>query len=358
MTLELKLGATPVALAPGVATRIPVQLHNRATTPVGVRVSIARGRAAGWAYVDPADATVEAGATATVELVLQPPADQPPSASLVPFTVHATETVSGEPAGFATGLLSVALPVPVVGELAARPGHANTFDLRLVNESPAPAPVRVRVELDPPAGSVTAEPAALRLDAGESQTVVIRARPARPVMGSPKPYFVVVAVDDAIDPDLPPLVKATAGGKRKPRVANWVAGAAAIVLALAATAAVAFSGVRLPLPGNRRAAPAPVAPASAAVAAAATAVSRPYSLVDVFPHRGPDGGRASAEAARTRLADAGMPVRLVDSLTSDVLADQGAGFWVLLQDGFPTVEAAQAYCTQWKLIAPKCAVTA
>ena len=53
-----------------------------------------------------------------------------------------------------------------------------------------------------------------------------------------------------------------------------------------------------------------------------------------------------------------MPVKLVDSLTSDVLADQGAGFWVLLQDGFPTVEAAQAYCTQWKLVAPKCAVTA
>jgi P pilus assembly chaperone PapD len=357
VTLELKLGATPVALAPGVATRVPVQLHNRATTPIGVRVSIARGRAAAWAFVDPADTTVEAGATATVELVLQPPADQPPSGSLVPFTVHATETATGEPAGFATGLLTVAVPIPVVGELAARPDQANVFDLRLSNESQSPTPVRVRVELDPPAGSVTAEPAALRLDAGETQTVVVRAKPARPLLGTPKPYFVVVAVDDAIDPDLPPLIKATAGGKRKPRVANWAAATAAIVLAVAATAAVALSGVRLPLPGSRRAAPPPAAPASAAVTAATTAVSRPYSLIDVFPHRGDDGGRAAAEAARTRLADAGMPVRLVDSLTSDVLADQGAGFWVLLQDGFPTIEAAQAYCTQWKLIAPKCAVT-
>jgi hypothetical protein len=333
-------------------------MHNRATRTVGVRVSVARGRAAAWAFLDPADATVEAGATATVELILQPPADQPPSASLVPFTVHATDTATGEPAGFATGLLTVAVPVPVAGDLEKRPGQPNAFDLRLVNESPAPVPVRIRVELDPPAGSVTAEPAAVRLAPGETRTVAVRAKPARPFMGAPKPYFVVVAVDDAIDPDLPPLLKTTGTGTRKPRVANWVAGAAAIVLALAATAAVAFSGVRLPLPGNRRAAPPPAAPASAAGAAATTAVSRPYSLVDVFPHRGPDGGRASAEAARTRLADAGMPVRLVDSLASDELADQGAGFWVLLQDGFPTVEAAQAYCTQWKLIAPKCAVTA
>lgn len=356
MTLELQLGATPVALAPGVATRVPVELHNRATAPIGVRVAVARGRAAAWARVEPADATVDAGGTATVEVILQPPADQPPSASLVPFTVHATETATGEPAGFATGLLTVALPVPVTGDLAERPGRPHVFDLRLVNEGAAPAPVRVRAELDPPAGTVTAEPAAVRLEPGETRTVAVTARPARPVLGSPKPYFVVVAVDDADDPDRPPLLKATGGGTRKPRVANWMAGTAAIVIALAATAAVAFSGVRLPLPGSRRAAPPPATAAPAPVAA--TAVGRPYALIEVFPHRGADGGRAAAEAARTRLTDAGMPVRLVDSLTSDVLADGGAGFWVLLQDGFTSIEAAQAYCTQWKPIAPKCAVTA
>jgi hypothetical protein len=52
-----------------------------------------------------------------------------------------------------------------------------------------------------------------------------------------------------------------------------------------------------------------------------------------------------------------MPVRLVDSLSSDVLADEGAGFWVLLQDGFTTTEAAQAFCAQWRVVAPKCQVT-
>ena len=53
----------------------------------------------------------------------------------------------------------------------------------------------------------------------------------------------------------------------------------------------------------------------------------------------------------------GMPVRLVDSLGSDVLADEGTGFWVLLQDGFASAQAAQAFCTQWRVVAPKCQVT-
>jgi hypothetical protein len=354
VTLELRLGPTPVALAPGVATRLPVELHNPAPGPVTVRVSMARGRAAGWAHVEPADVTVEGGGTAAVEVVLEAPAGQPPSASLVPFTVHAVETATGEPAGFATGLLTVAVPVPVVGDLVARDGRPHAFDLRLANESAAPAPVRVTAELDPPAGGVTVEPGAVQIEAGESVTVAVRARPARPLLGTPKPYFVVVAVTDAHDPGRPPLLTATGTGTRRPRVANWMAGTAAIVLALAATVAVALSGVRLPLPGSKRAAP----PAPATSAPAVFTVSRPYALIEVFPHRGDDSGRAAAEAARVRLAGAGMPVKLVDSRASEVLADGGAGLWVLLQDGFPTAEAAQAFCTQWRAVAPKCAVTA
>lgn len=353
MTLELDLAGTPIALAPGVPTRVPVELHNQGSAPVAVTIAVARGRAAGWATVEPAEVTVDAGGTATVHLVLQPPADQPPSSSLLPFTLHAVGTATGEPAAFATGLLAVALPVPVTGELTATPGRGHAFDLRLANESAAAAPVRIAVTLDPPVGSVTAEPAAVSLDPGGTRTVAVRARPARPFLGRPKPYFVVVKVTDAHDPDRPPMVDVTASGTRKPRVAGWLAGTTAIVLAVGATAAVAFSGVRLPMPGGRRAAP-PPATATSAAPVATTAVSRPYALIEVFPHRGPDGGRASAEAARTRLADGGMPVRMVDSLTSDVLADEGTGFWVLLQDGFASAEQAQAFCTQWKPIAPRC----
>jgi hypothetical protein len=288
-----------------------------------------------------------------VEVVLQAPADQPPSASLVPFTVRAEDTSTGEPAGFATGLLTVAVPVPVTGDLVTRSGEAHAYDLRLANRSEAAAPVRITVKLDPPAGSVTVEPAAVQIEPGQTVTAVVRARPARPFMGTPKPYFVLVSVSDAYDPDRPPLVKASGTGRRKPRVTSWMAGTAAIVLALAATAAVAFSGVRLPLPGSKKATQPPTAPAQVA----AVTVSRPFAMIEVFPHRGADGNKPAADAAATKLVAQGMPVRVVDSLATDVIADEGAGFFVLLQDGFADVAAAQAYCTRWRAVAPNCRVT-
>ena len=349
MTVELTLPTEPVTLAPGVTSRVPVALRNLAAAPAALDVAVSRGRAAAWAAVDPPVLTVDPYATASVDLLLQPPADQPPSPSLVPFTVQAVDAATGEPAGFATGLLTVALPVPVSGVLTARPGDPHAFDLRLVNDSDRPAPVRIAAELDPPAGSVVADPAAVRLEPGESRTAVVRARPGRPVTGTPKPYAVIVTVTDADHPDRAPLLTATGSGSRKPRVRSWMAGAAAILLALAATAAVVLSDVRLTAPGSKRAAPPPSPPP--------VTVARPYALIDVFPHRGPDGGRGAAEAQQGKLAEAGMPVRLVDSLTTDVLADDGAGFWVLLQDNFGTLDAAQAFCTQWRVVAPKCAVT-
>ncbi|WP_412735662.1 hypothetical protein [Krasilnikovia sp. MM14-A1259] len=350
MDVEVVLPAEPVTLAPGAATRVPVQLRNPLGPDLEVTVSVTRGRAGEWATVEPATVAVAAGATATVDVVLQPPADQPPSAALVPFTVQAA--AGGAPAGYATGLLSVALPVPVVGELVARAGEPHAFDLRLANDSARPAAIRLEAKLDPPAGSVHAEPGAALLDPGAAVTVVVRARPTRPLFGAPQPYAVLVSVTDAHDPQRAPLFTATGTGRRRPRVSPLTAGIAALVLAAAGTAAVAVSGVRLPMPGRARTA-VPAAPPTVTP----VVVGRPFALVDVFPHRGADGGRAAAEAERSRLAAAGMPVRLVDSLASDQLADEGAGFWVLLQDGFATPAAAAAYCTQWRSLAPKCTVT-
>lgn len=353
MDVELTLPAAPVSLAPGVPTRVPVQVRNPYAQPLRLRIYLARGRAAGWATIEPPEISLEPGEETTVEVVLQTPAQQPPSRSLVPFTVHAEEAETGDPAGFATALLTVALPVPVAGELITRRGGRHAYDLRLTNDTRAPAPIRITAELDPPAGSVTAEPGALQLEPGGAVSVAVQARPARPLMGAPKPYAVVVTVKDAYDPERAPFLTEVATGTRKPRVSSLVATIGAIMLALGATAAIALSGVRMPLPGRHKA----TAAAVATTAPTPATVRRPYALIDVFPHSGADGGKAAAEAARAKLAAQGMPVRLVDSLSSDELADSGAGFWVLLQDGFGTVADAQAFCTQWRSVAPKCAVT-
>lgn len=355
MDVELTLPSSPVAVAPGVATRVPVELHNPDALPLDVRISVARGRASGWASVDPPTATVEGYATATVDVILRAPDDQPLSGSLVPFTVHAENAASGEPAGFATGLLSVAVPVPVRGELTARPRDPRTFDLHLSNDGDRPADVRITAKLDPPAGSAQAQPQAARVEAGASLAAVVHASPSRPFTGTAKPYTVVVSVRDGGDPDQRPLLTAVGHGTRKPRLPTWVAWTVALVLALGATAAIVISDADLPMPGLKRAARPPSAGAPAP--AAATPIGRPYALVDVFPHRGDDGGRAAADAERAKLAAAGMPIRMVDSLTSDDLADGGTGFWVLLQDGFASTDEATAYCAQWRAVAPKCHVT-
>jgi hypothetical protein len=267
--------------------------------------------------------------------------------------VHLEEAATGEPAGFATALLTVALPVPVAGDMVPRPAPRHSYDLRLINETRQPAALRITAELDPSSGSVQVHPDNLLLRPGEATVVGVRAKPGRPLIGSPKKFAVVVKVSDGYDTERAPYMTQVAGGTRKPFMSSLVAGILAVVLALGATVAILLTGagLKFKLPGRGAPGAAPTQ------AVAKVTVGRPYALIDVFPHRGPDGGKGAAEAAQAKLVAGGMPVRLVDSLGSDVLADEGTGFWVLLQDGFASAAAAQAYCTQWRVLAPKCQVT-
>ncbi|MCU7727334.1 hypothetical protein ODJ79_26690 [Actinoplanes sp. KI2] len=352
--MELTLPDEPVALAPGVPTRVPVQLRNPYAQPLDLRIYLARGRAAGWATVEPPQLSLRPGETAEVAVVLTTPAEQPPSSSLVPFTVHAEEASTGEPAGFATALLKVALPVPVTGSLVAR-REKHTYDLWLANDTRRAAPLRITAELDPPSGQVRVEPDAVLLEPGARATVAVRAKPGRPVTGQPRPFAVLIKVSDVYDTERPPYLTEVATGKSKPLVRAVVLGTVAIVVLVAATALIAlhtgghglFTG-RL-FKGRDQAAAAPQQQPVEQVT-----VTRPYALIDVFPH---SGGQAAAQAELTRLTAGGMPVRLVDSFATDVLSDQNGGFWVLLQDGFRNQQEAATYCERWRTLAPKCQVT-
>ncbi|MEU4237157.1 hypothetical protein [Actinoplanes sp. NPDC026619] len=350
--MELTLPDEPVALAPGVPTRVPVQLRNPYAQPLDLRIYLARGRAAGWATVEPAGLHLGPGETAEVSVVLQTPPTQPPSSSLVPFTVHAEEATTGEPAGFATALLKVALPVPVTGKLVPKDGPQHEYDLRLANDTRVQAPLRVTAQLDPSSGSVTVEPEAVLLEPGTAAVVAVRAKPGRPFTGSPRSFAVVVKVADAYDADREPYLTLVASGTRKSRVPTTVLFVTATVLAIGASAAILLTGDHNFLPfGKKNAA------GTSTAAPAKVTIGKPYALVDVFPHRGADGGKGAADAALAKLQAAGMPVRLVDSLASDTLADDPDGYWVLLQDGFGSPQAAEQYCTQWRSAAPKCKVT-
>ncbi|MFF5287944.1 COG1470 family protein [Paractinoplanes globisporus] len=354
--MELTLPDEPVALAPGVPTRVPVQLRNPYAQPLDLRIFLARGRAAGWATVDPESVSLGPGETAEVAVVLQTPPEQPPSSSLVPFTVHAEEASTGEPAGFATALLKVALPTPVTGSLVAR-REKNTYDLWLANDTGTPAPLRVTAQLDPPSGSVQVDPDAVLLEPGMRVSVAVRAKPARPITGQPRSFALVVKVSDVYDAERAPYLTQVATGISKPLVRAFVLGTVAALLCVASAAAIALHGGGSSLfsgrlfKGRDKAAVATQQPVEQVT------VNRPYALIEVFPHRGADGGKAAAQAEQAKLAGRGMQVRLVDSLASDALSDEDGGFWVLLQDGFNGLAQAEAYCAQWRTVAPKCQVT-
>lgn len=241
---------------------------------------------------------------------------------------------------------------------------------------------------------VTAKPPVIDLPAGGNATVRIIAKPRRAFIGTRSPYVVTVRCVDAADdvaaaftasglstalpstafaaspstsgrlPDVtaglsapdpdepaPPLVTVTHADVARPRLARTTATVTGLLLVLALTGGAVWFGrtgklgdlfdrLRRPGPGQQQ---------------VEDPVTRPFALVDVFQKDDPTG-KSRAEAARERFNSSGMQVRVVDSTTSEELADGAAGLWVVMRDGFASAEAAQAYCRQYRVVAPGCQV--
>jgi hypothetical protein len=357
MDVEIQIPQAPIAIVPGQETRVTVELRNLASTPVSLRLSLGRSRAGAWAQVEPAATALAAGDHAAVEVVFRPPASMAPSATVQPFTVQADDIQYGGTAGRATGLLTVTAAQRLAATLAPDPPQRGgaSFQLELGNRTNTPLTLRLTARLDPANGQITVEPSVIEVPAGQTATARVTTRPrARPV-GSAASYVLTVDCADAsAEPSAAPLatVESTI------TVAPWVGRKPATVLAtallvLVTTGAVLLSGRLADLlrgstpPGTKPPPP-----------AAATHVRRPYALLDVFPRQDGPAGRQAAEAALARLTAAGMPVRLVDSTTSDVVADAQGGLWVLLHDGLASVNDARAFCDRYRTVAPKCEVVA
>jgi hypothetical protein len=161
------------------------------------------------------------------------------------------------------------------------------------------------------------------------------------------PYAVVVACRDAAaGSDAEPMTTVEETGKLKPRLGRRPATALVVVVLLLATAGGVLVGRGVDLPWRGR-------PGLNPPGKTLSPVARPYALVDVFPRR---DGLASAQDAYNRLTAAGMPLKMIDSTTSDEVGDGQDGLWVLLSDGFPSVAEATAFCDRYRTIAPKCEV--
>jgi len=159
---------------------------------------------------------------------------------------------------------------------------------------------------------------------------------------------VASAIDDpASDEPAPPLATVTHAGIARPRMARATATIIGLLVVAGLTGGAVWLGRSGELPDQiRRRLP--------GQAQTEDPVSVPFALVDVIPKTGGNGDLPVAEAARDRLNNAGMQVRIVDSTKSRLLYDGDTGFWVLLRDGFVSPEAVDAYCRQNRVIAPNC----
>ena len=142
MDLELTRRPTPVSLAPGVppACRSSCTTGPPRRSACGLR-SPAAGPPAGPRR--PAGVTVAPARGHRDRLVLQTAADQPPSSSLVPFTVHAEEARPANRPASRPGCSPWRCRSRSSAIWCRGPRPRHTYDLRLVNETRAAGPLRV-----------------------------------------------------------------------------------------------------------------------------------------------------------------------------------------------------------------------
>jgi hypothetical protein len=347
MDVEIRIPPQPVALTPGAAGAVTVELTSLADRDLRVRLSVAASRAGAWAHGEPPTVSVPAGGTQTVEIAVRPPATAAPTAGLLPFTVQADDSDTGTLLGRATGLVSVAAPARLAASLFrtdAGPPARFTFTVRNPGERLA---VTIAAQVHPPGGRVRISPDTVDLAKGGSAAAHVEVRPPALFMGGSIPY--VVSVSCKAVGDLEPLVTVEENGQSPPRIGKATAFVVTALLVATAAGALAFGGWE-------RLASRSSSPPAATDAQDSTdvRVRAPYAMVEVFQRTG--AGPADADAALGRLTAAGVPVRLVDSTRSPDLADGPGGLLVLLQDGFASPEDAQAYCDRNRTLAPRCQV--
>jgi hypothetical protein len=344
MDVEIAVPPTPVVLTPGDETRTRIEVCNLSDAHLSVRLSVARSRAAAWSQAEPPVLDLAAGDRTQSDIVFRPPDDAPPTSALQPFTVQAEDLRYGVVAGRGTGLLTI----EVAKRLTASLTHETDARLRLTvtNHGHTPLTLALEARVDPPRARVHVEPPVLDVPRGATASAQVEVHPRGPFVGSQTRYAVSVSGRDAAAEAGASLVTVDEAVTVGPQVSGRALKVLLTVLVILALAGAVWW--RLAPRLQDRASPSP------AVTSTTTIIRRPYALIAVFPRQEGPNGRGAAEATLARLKQGGMPVRLVDSTTTGSVADTGGGFWLLLQDGFASVDEAKRFCDKYRALAPKC----
>ncbi len=345
MDVEISVPPTPVVLTPGDETRIHIEVCNVSSAPLSVRLSVARSRAAAWSQAEPPVLDLAAGDRAESDIVFRPPDDAPSTSALQPFTVQAEDLRYGVVAGRGIGLLTIEVAKRLTASLT-RESDAR-LRLTVTNHGHTPLTLTLDARVDPPRAQVHIEPAVLDVPRGATASAQVDVRPRGRFMGSQTRYTVSVSGRDAAAENPTPLVTVDDSVTAGPQVSRRAVTTLLAVLVILALAGAVWWRLATRLQGGAN-------PTSAATSASAADVRKPYALIAVFPRQEGPNGRGAAEATMARLKQDGMPVRLVDSTTTDSIPDTGGGLWVLLHDGFASIDEARQFCDRYRAIAPKC----
>lgn len=373
MSVTIVIPRETVTVSPGVETRVRIQVSNNGDDRTPVRIGVVRGRSAGWATAEPAVVAAGPGESTHVDLVFRPPSTVQPQDTLQPFTVQAEDLRDGAVAARATGLLAVSTPTTLSASVTAtrvrRRRVTVTVTVENAGSSAVTLGVRPRLEMvgekissGRASRRATASPSLLEIAPGSSMVATVVGRPKRALFAAKRPYVLSVRCVDLVEESAAalrsdggsptgaeppaPLATVTHAGIARARLS----GPAATIIGLLLVGSLTAGGVWVARMG--------VLPdrlgglGGLAAGSPKDPVSAPYALVDVFPLSRLD----DAQAERDRMNSAGMNVRVIDSRTSDLIADGPEGLHVLIRDGFGSPEAVKAYCDQYTVIAPNCQV--
>jgi hypothetical protein len=327
----------------GGESRIPVTAHNPGAAEEHYRFEIL-GDAARWGRIEPRYVPgVPAGGQTALELVLRPPADAP--AGTTPFAVRCVSLIDAGRCAVVEGDVVVGASRDVdvaVTAVAAAGRRSGQYLVAVANRGQAPAPVRLsgsdpRREL-----GFAMAPGEFTVDGGETSTSYLSVRPRHPkLLGSPVTHPFVVehhGPSGAVD-RLPQRFEQRA-------VLGPLTGSLAALLVLAA---VVLGGLLVWPSLHGTGSPT----ASASASASGGALRGSYVIWAATPV-GDVGNQTAPARLVAKLKAAGVQARIVDTRTSPQLAQTPLPAFLVVQDGFADLAAAQAACAAHRDVAPAC----
>lgn len=230
--IQLRLSAEALQVEAGKSMSVRVTVRNRASFVDQVDLAV-EGVPASWVTVKPDSHALYPDASASAEVVFQPPRAPQSEAKTYPINVVATSRE--DPEARSTVQLTLAI-LPFSSYSTAVDPQRRTatveggFELRVTNSGNRLEQYRIVADDDEDSLTFRITPASLRIPPGETRAARVRARSRRiKLVGQPVPYAFTTAVEPVAGGIEPQAVRATFA--QQPPFSTWlIAGLVGLLL--------------------------------------------------------------------------------------------------------------------------------